>query len=271
MRRNVTVGFDGSSQSERAAVWAAEDAARRGRPLRLLYAVGGRGGTGPREAEAALTAAERIVHARWPAVEVAAEWLPGDAATVLREAEADALEIVVGHRGRGGFARLPMGSVGLRLILHARVPVVVVGACDHEARDVVVGVDLKEDPGPVLEYAFGAASARGGRLRVVHAWRPPLGVADYGDVMAGGGVAQHLEKELDGACAPWRDRHPEVAATAEVVGERPVPALSGLAEHAALLVVGSRSGSRTPNIRVGSVCRGVVHDLARPTAIIPTT
>jgi nucleotide-binding universal stress UspA family protein len=50
----------------------------------------------------------------------------GAAAEVLVDSSADADVLVVGHRGRGGFASAMLGSVGLGCVLHAQCPVIVV-------------------------------------------------------------------------------------------------------------------------------------------------
>ena len=54
---------------------------------------------------------------------VAIEGAP--AATLLDEAERDALMVVVGSRGHGGFARLLLGSVSEQVARHAPCPVVI--------------------------------------------------------------------------------------------------------------------------------------------------
>ena len=52
--------------------------------------------------------------------------LIGHPATVLVEQSCDADLLVLGHRGRGGFASAVLGSVGLQCVLHARGPVTIV-------------------------------------------------------------------------------------------------------------------------------------------------
>ena len=50
----------------------------------------------------------------------------GPAAGVLIDMSGEVDVLVVGHRGRGGFASMLLGSVGLQCVLHANCPVIVV-------------------------------------------------------------------------------------------------------------------------------------------------
>jgi nucleotide-binding universal stress UspA family protein len=54
--------------------------------------------------------------------------VPGSAAAALLEAASGADLLVVGSRGRGGFASMLLGSVSLQCTLHAPCPVTVVPA-----------------------------------------------------------------------------------------------------------------------------------------------
>ena len=50
----------------------------------------------------------------------------GPPAGVLIDMSGEVDVLVVGHRGRGGFASMLLGSVGLQCVLHANCPVIVV-------------------------------------------------------------------------------------------------------------------------------------------------
>ncbi|GAA4880660.1 universal stress protein [Actinomycetospora straminea] len=58
--------------------------------------------------------------------EITVEARPGRAAEELVDVARDADELVVGHRGRGAFGSVVLGSVGLACVLHATCPVTVV-------------------------------------------------------------------------------------------------------------------------------------------------
>jgi nucleotide-binding universal stress UspA family protein len=63
---------------------------------------------------------------RYPDVRVHRELVRGRIRHTLIEASAGAGLVVVGARGRGGFAGLLLGSVSQALLHHARCPVAVV-------------------------------------------------------------------------------------------------------------------------------------------------
>jgi nucleotide-binding universal stress UspA family protein len=141
----VVVGMDGSPGGRAALEFALHDAARRGAVVEVVAAfetaetlaalcgapVASVGSTADiRDAVQKETA--RLVDdvrdaggfAPLPAVTVSA--VAGGAAEVLTRAAGDADLLVVGSRGRGGFASMVLGSVGLQCVLHASCPVTVV-------------------------------------------------------------------------------------------------------------------------------------------------
>ena len=136
----VLVGVDGSPQSGAALTYAVAEANRRGARLRVVstyfpeYSVRGR--TQPLsvsepaievdvEAQTRRMVEEALAgDAVAPPVEIVVA--AGPAAGVLIDMSGDVDVLVVGHRGRGGFASMLLGSVGMQSVLHARCPVIVV-------------------------------------------------------------------------------------------------------------------------------------------------
>ncbi|MFD6313325.1 universal stress protein [Streptomyces nigra] len=139
----VLVGVDGSDASREALRWAVRQARLTGGTVRVLGAWvvpqyhGALGWLPPESTdEVALeerardeltTAVEETVGPR-PPVEVRTEVRYGAPAGVLVDASRDATLLVVGSRGRGGFAGLLLGSVAQHCAQHAACPVVVVRA-----------------------------------------------------------------------------------------------------------------------------------------------
>lgn len=216
-----------------------------------------------------LDQAEKAARGWQPDIHVTTELVWGTAVHVLRRQAKSAVQIVVGHRGHGGFAGMLLGSTGLQVAGHVEGPVVIVRRGNiQECREVVVGWDMTEDCAAALEYAFDAASTRAVRLRIVHALRPA-------PTSAGAQYATDLDELEAGvrwdvvqAYAPWRKRYPGVAVLEEVVHDHPVSALANASQQADLLVVGSRRREGLSTQRLGSVSHGVVHHAHCPVAVV---
>lgn len=132
----VVVGVDGSEPGRRALHWAAEEAQRRGadlevvhawhppiQPLGLVLPAEDRGSS-EANGKAVLDAAMSAVGTRPTVVEPLL--IEGLAARSLLQVSAGAGLLVVGSRGRGGFAGLLLGSVSSQVLHHARCPLVLV-------------------------------------------------------------------------------------------------------------------------------------------------
>ncbi len=274
----VVVGVDGSECANRALDWAAGEAARRDRPLRLVHvldpwprripmfsppeAVERMAIIGHRVLD---TAVERV-HRRRPDLEtttrLAAEYTPD----ALQQEAGHAFELVLGNRGYGGFAGLLLGSTGLRMAARTPVPLIIVRGDAAERGDVVVGLDPAKDEEAALDYAFGAAALRRARLRVVHAWTlfPPY----EGVLVEKGTIEAEARKRVAAAVDGRRAAHPRVDVVEEVVNDHPVSALVDASRTARLLVTGAhRRGRAAP--RPGSVGHGAVHHAHCPVAIVP--
>ena len=134
----VVVGVDGSDASMDALRFAADEARRRGVPLRVVCGwsppVTGRWPGGvmvdpepfERAARHTVDAMITAVGSEFEGIEVEPIVAVGGGATALLEHCSDAALVVVGSRGRGGFKGLLLGSVSQQVVLHAPCPVVVV-------------------------------------------------------------------------------------------------------------------------------------------------
>jgi len=131
----VVVGVDGSTGSAAAVEFAFDEAAARGTGLIAVYVWGvmpyDAGDDDPRveqhTADTALADALAAWQDKYPEVPVSHRAVHSlvPVHTILDQS-ADAGLIVVGRRGRGGFAGLSLGSVGDGLVRHAKAPVAVV-------------------------------------------------------------------------------------------------------------------------------------------------
>ena len=133
------VGVDGSEPSRHALEFAFRFAAVRGASLRAVHAwwppLFGAADERTAMAEAGRLLAEQVAEpsSRFPQVPVEKRVIYGHAVETLVEAGVGARGVVVGSRGRGGFAGMVLGSVSQGLLHHAAGPVVVVpGSADPE-------------------------------------------------------------------------------------------------------------------------------------------
>jgi nucleotide-binding universal stress UspA family protein len=131
----IVVGVDGSTSSEQALRWAARQSRLAGRELHAVLAWGyavhytneGFGEHGP-ETSARGTLEKTLEKAlgEADASTVHQHVVEGYPVQVLLDASLGADMLVVGCRGRGGFAGMLLGSVSQHLVAHATVPVLVV-------------------------------------------------------------------------------------------------------------------------------------------------
>jgi nucleotide-binding universal stress UspA family protein len=272
----VIVGVDGSDPSRIALRWAAGEAVRRGRPLRIahalepwteapFYPVAMMTEILQQAGGAILEQAIGEVRGWEPGLPVTTALLAEPASVALRRQAEEAYEVVVGHRGRGGFASLLLGSVSLNTAGYANAPVVVVRDGDRpEHREIVVGIDLSKHAAAALRYAFDAAVVREARLRVIYAWCPPEGSYAVLEVRE---LAQVVRQKAQKIVAPWRDRYPEVAVAENHPRDHPVEALVAASADADLVVVAARGHT---GLRLGSVSHGLIHHARCPVAVVPS-
>ncbi|GGW92809.1 universal stress protein [Streptomyces chartreusis] len=290
----VMAGVDGSAESLAAAEWAAREAARRDRPLRLVHAWQRqpRKDAGPSAAAAqrrVLRQAEDRIRRTCPGAEVDAEQVEGPAAGALLHAAEQGELLVLGSRGLSGFTGFVVGSVALGVVARATLPVVLVREGEEASdehlpaddgspstrtgyQDVVLGLDLGDPCDEVIEFAFEAARLRGARLHVVHAWQEPsplgLGPGEIG-LVNGPEQADEWLGFLDAVIKVWRDKYPEVEVVETVAEGRARSVLVRAATGASLLVVGRRTSERPAGPRTGPVTHAAVQHVGCPVAVVP--
>jgi nucleotide-binding universal stress UspA family protein len=273
----VVAGVDGSAESLLAAEWAAQEAQRRGAPLRLVSAVAmpprmHARGADPQtvadklrgESAKALSEAVTRVEEASSGLLIDASVLDGAPALAVTASGSGALMLVVGARGAGGFAALLLGSVSRYAAVHAACPVVVVRQETSAVHsEVVVGIGDPLDATPTLAFAFEEAAARGATLVAVHCLSPKP--AANGQPAGPGRLEEQAEWTLAEALRPWQEKYPAVGVRRDVVHEHPARVLATYASRADLVVIGRHSH--------GPAIRGIQHALlghARgPVAIVP--
>jgi nucleotide-binding universal stress UspA family protein len=280
--RPVVVGVDASQAALRATRFAAEEAARRSVPLRIVHALGVfEGITAPPAdmdvpglvnvgAQTLVQAMADSVGSLLPAHQVQTSLIEGGPVEVLRRASSDASLVVLGGRGVGGIEGLLLGSTAARVVATADCPVAVL---PHDSavrargvQSVVVGVRGRGDE-EVLAFAFAEAAARRTDLVAVHAWQDVVletaflsisPLIDWDVVMA------DEERVLAEALAGWSEKEPDVPVREVVVREKTARALVAAGLTAELLVVGHQR-RRT----LGSTTHAVLHRASCPVAVVP--
>ncbi|GAA3398993.1 universal stress protein [Cryptosporangium minutisporangium] len=273
----VAVGTDGSAQADRAVEWAAAEAARRNRPLRLVHGfiwpllrvstapVPGVEGSGLRAAaEDLLAAAAERARTVAPEIPITAELETGAPVPALLAAAQDAELLVIGSRRLDPVTGLIIGSVGVELAACAPCPVVVVNDGTPAAgtpQRIVVGIDgFDHEHGPaqaaaVLDFAFDAAERRAAEVVVVHA------TGRHGHSGA-------EEAAIWAAVTEWADKHPDVAVQSVTEPSSPATALLTHAAGADLLVLGAHGWGGLAGILHGSVSRQALWRAPCPVAVV---
>ncbi|GAA5037841.1 universal stress protein [Streptomyces siamensis] len=210
--------------------------------------------------------------------------LEGAPAAVLPELGAEAQLLVLGSRGRGGFASLLLGSTSMAVAADAACPVVVVPRPGREVPDapaaepgprVVVGLHVDGPDEATLALAFEEAGLSGARVQVIAAYPWPVQIwSAPGDFVPAATDQDVIEGETrtlaDGFVAPHRKRHPGVHVELTVAPGDAAGHLVAASKDADLVVVGRhRRRLLAPARMMGSVTRAVLLHAASPVAVVP--
>lgn len=139
----IVVGVDGSDEATEALEWALDEGQLRGAEVHVVYAFYllpdlSELAALTEEPDMVVQADELLLKmvdpilATRPGVRVTTRAVQGQPAPTLLDAAAGADLLVVGSRGRGGFAGLRLGSVSQQCVHHSPCPVVVVPTTKHD-------------------------------------------------------------------------------------------------------------------------------------------
>ena len=289
MHRSIVAGVDGSAPALRAARWAADEAARRRVPLRLVQVidvVSATGGFAPppaffteleSEGRRQLTEAETAILQDHPELDVELVLRTASLVPTLVALSEDAQLVVLGARGSGGFSGLLAGSTAIALVAHGRSPVAVIrdGATDATPPSqgpVVVGVDGSPTSEPALAAAFEEAAMRGVDLVAVHAWLEYVSDTAYAtarQLLVDWDAVETREREtLAERLAGWQEKYPDVAVRRVVAGGKPAKLLLEEAGDAQLLVVCSRGHGGFAGMLLGSTSQALIHHAPCPLLVV---
>jgi nucleotide-binding universal stress UspA family protein len=285
-RGTWVVGLDGSDCAANALAWAAANVVGRASDVELVTAwqapvVATYPITSPMavsvddaelhraaERSVAATAADLADRVDVPVTAMVGH---GGPAQVLIEASATADTLVVGSRGRGGFARLLLGSTSTQCATHASVPTIVVPgeAPPRRADTVLVGCDGSPNSVDALRWAIDFASP-GGTVVVAWVWdTTPLAVGadafffpDASDL-----AAERFHHLVDTVTAQARAN--DVTLVREFIRGTPRAALAERAEDVDVVAVGARGHGAVGAALLGSVSTWLLHHLHRPIAVVP--
>lgn len=280
----VLVGLDGSAHAAAAAAWAAGEALRRGVPLRLAAVVAA--GAAAPEVGAAndplwdagveraldlLAETQTAIGTVHPELVVEKDMVAGDPVRELSGMAERCGLLVVGSRGRGGFAGLALGSVSLHLAATLRSPLVIVpqghAAASHDGPPVV-GLGARDCPA-LLRYALEHAARSGGTLRVVHAWMPFPAYAAAEYVSDTDILARRAGERAVALLKTARAADYGVKAETRVLRGRPGEVLVEQSADAGLLILGAHRRHVPLSGAIGHVLHHTLLHAHCPVALVP--
>jgi nucleotide-binding universal stress UspA family protein len=272
---HIVVGYDGTSPSITALVWAATVASLRGEAITVTTIIDPRetprGVAWPASYWAEIEDKAREVCAQWPEVPVRIERHTGHLVPQLVESARDGSLLVVGSKGHGLVGEILRGSVSQSAARHAAVPVVVVRSPQNpESGRIVVGADGSEPSARALEFACDMARVTGDKIVALRAWHAATAVSDrYGYMPPPStDTIDDAQAALGRVIDDVRTSHPEIAVEGEIYYGAAERGLVDASSNAALVVVGSRGHTAVSEALIGSVSKAVLHKAHCPIAVV---
>lgn len=290
---DVIVGVDGSAESATALEWAADAAAQRGSPLRIIYALHMPLVVMPFDrtvplppsddlrdrAEALLKHAQEQAEHHVPGLQVRTELSLRPATPTLLSASEDADLVVVGSRGLGMFGSVFLGSVSTRVAARASCPTVVVreGSSSPNADGpVLVGVDGSVHGAAAMRFALREAKLRDAPVIALTVYSGPEYVVTLHDAKLAQRIDDDARRDATRLVADVLEQAREddtanVDVETRAVPGHPPTVLADAGREAALTVVGSRGRGGFRGMLLGSVSLAVLHHATHPVAVVRAT
>lgn len=288
----IVVGVDGTEPSERAALWAARQAAVFGKPLLLVYAMQwpvharahlhapvGIGALEPAATEEPMRRWARDMlevladHCRDTAgVDVRTDIFSGDPADAVILAADRVAFVVVGHSDHGGVAQFLLGSTAQRLTRSCPWPVVVIRDEVDGRRDggpVVVGVDGSPASARALRFAFGFATRHAAEVLVLRATDEKISTIVEPMESGEEAMLRNSQGPMGTELAACAQRYPSVRHQLVSVSGPAEDVLLSASAEASLVVVGSHGKGAVRRAVMGSVSHALVDRASCPVAVLP--
>ncbi|MFD5600572.1 universal stress protein [Leucobacter sp. NPDC058333] len=278
MSEKYLIGVDGSEQSRVALAWGLARATERGASVELIHVADD---SFLSESVAFLSEAQQASEQMLQAETVYAREL-GFAGPIIGtavvghpiaeiESASKRVDLVIlgAHHG-GRFSGSFFGTRAVKVAATSHCPVAVIPKIDPRPNaPVVVGVDGSESSQRAIAFAAEQASLREVPLVAVYAWMPPLtpGLEYLWSEELVESQRAAAEEAMAIGVAGIAQRYPDLEVRREIVQSAPVAALVQAAEHAELLVVGSRGRGGITRLLLGSVSHGVLQALPCPVVV----
>ncbi len=279
------VGVDGSECSRHAALWAAAHATGRMVELQLVSAwtlpmVAPMSPMSPTMAAASIDGLEESACAAVDDVArhicatldlpVARCVAQGGATALLLDAAHDSELLVVGSRGRGGFARLLLGSTSTQCATHSNTPVAVIPSAAEirPIASIMVAFDGSRHSIAALTWAIRWAPP-GTTIECVSVWdTSPIAVgSDRFFFPEASNLARERADHLVARTVQAVDRD-DVSVHHDFVEGRPRPVLSDRAAGSDLIVMGARGNGAIGAAMLGSVSSWLLHHLEHAMVVV---
>lgn len=281
MNRMIVVGIDDSPAGETALEWAMARAEKVKSPVTLMHTVYETWLADGYGYYDSILDAEKMLLADAgaraallaPTVQTNTELRTGSAPRVLSELSKNADLVVVGTDRKSRLEGELFGSVSLQIAALSTCPVAVIPTLPESVRSgVYVGVDGSADSVTAVAFAAAEADRTGQELFALYAVHlPNRRVLRSIPVDS---VTERMEEErvvLAESVAGLTERHPDLVVHQVLeTDESPARALVAAAQHAQLLVVGSRGRGSLQRLLMGSVSHEVLLHISCPTIVTRT-